>query len=78
MMSITRAEWDSAKETLRLEGECSDYSASLSAEFGGRTEPMTNDMGRFRNEFTNVASNPGTVTVTTTSGVSAASSVTVK
>jgi hypothetical protein len=77
-LSITRAEWDSEKASLRLEGDCSDYSATLRADFSGRTEPVTNDTGRFRNVFSNVASNPVTITVTASNGVTATSGVAVK
>jgi len=75
-LSITRAEWDSENESLRLEGRCSDYAATLRADFSGRMEAVTNNMGRFRNVFNNVAKDPGTVTVTASNGATATSAVT--
>lgn len=78
VLAVTRAEWDADKETLRLEGTVSDVTATLTAEFGGRTEPLANDAGRFRNEFTNVVSDPPTVTVRTGGGAIATSPVTAK
>jgi hypothetical protein len=76
VLSITRAEWDSEKESLRLEGSCSDYAATLRADFSGRMEAVANDMGRFRNVFNNVATDPGMITVTASNGVAATSAVT--
>jgi hypothetical protein len=77
-LSITRAEWDAENQSLRLEGRCSDYSATLRADFGGRMEPLANDTGRFRNVFNNVATDPMTITVTASNGVTATSAVDVK
>jgi hypothetical protein len=78
MVAITRAEWDSEKETLRLEGTCSNYMSTMNAEFGGRTEGLANSMGRFRDQFSNVIVNPGTVTVKTNDGAQATSTVMAK
>jgi hypothetical protein len=74
-LSITRAEWRSETGTLRLEGTCSNYTASLTAEFGGRREALLNASGRFRSEFSSVTTKPATVTVTASTGASATSAV---
>jgi len=74
-VSITRAEWDASKQTLRLEGTSSDRSAVLTAEFGGRSVMLTNDAGRFRIELTGVTMNPGTVTVRSSTGTMASANV---
>jgi hypothetical protein len=41
-------------------------------------EPVTNDTGRFRNVFNNVATDPVTITVTASNGLTSTSPVEVK
>lgn len=77
-VTITKAQWDSRKGLLQIEGTVSSNTATLTATFGGRTEPVTNNRGRFRAGFGGVTSNPGTVTVTSSGGGSATRTVTVK
>jgi hypothetical protein len=74
-VTITRAEWDASKQTLRLEGTSSDTSAMLTAEFGGRSVMLMNQGGRFRVELTGVTTNPSTVTVRSSKGAVASANV---
>jgi hypothetical protein len=78
VLSITRAEWDSENGSLRLEGRCSDYAATLRADFAGRMEPVANDTGRFRNVFNNVATDPVMISVSASNGLTTTSAVEVK
>ena len=67
-MVITRAEWDAAKAELEIEGTVSSPTATLTATLGGRTEPVANNGGEFRETFLDVTANPGTGTVTSSGG----------
>jgi len=75
---IDRAEWDPGDESLRIEGTASDAQATLNAEFTGRSEPVANDGGRFREEFTGVLVRPPAVTITASSGATATAAVVAK
>jgi hypothetical protein len=77
-VAIDRAEWDSDKLVLRLEGTASDATATLSVEFAGRTETVQNDQGRFRAEFSGVTVRPPNVTVRASSGATATAATVVK
>jgi hypothetical protein len=74
-VTITRAEWDSGKASLRLEGNVSNGAATLEASFGGRREALTNSAGRFRAQYGSVNTYPPTVTVTSSGGASVTSPV---
>lgn len=75
VVAIERADWDPDDEELRIEGTVDDAQATLTAEFTGRTEPVPNDEGRFRAEFTGVPVRPPSVTVRASSGASATAAV---
>lgn len=70
-ISVSLASWDREKGELRIEGEVSDTTVRLTAEFGGRSEILQNDDGRFRAEFTGVNRNPGRVRIVGSDGSSA-------
>jgi hypothetical protein len=77
-LTVDRAEWDADKQSLRIEGTVDDTGATLVAEFTGRTEPLTNDGGRFKSAFDGVVVRPPAVTVTASSGASATAAVVAK
>jgi len=65
---VTRARWESANNVLSVEGIVADSFATLTADFGGRIEPLTNLGGSFRSDFVGVVVYPPTVTVTASNG----------
>jgi hypothetical protein len=75
---VTKARWDSEDNVLSVEGAVSDLTATLRVDFGGRSENVANDAGRFRGDFVGVVVYPPTVTVTASSGATATSSVEAK
>ena len=75
---IDRAEWDSEKQDLRVEGTCDDTAATLTAEFTGRSEPVTNTQGRFRAQISGVQVRPPAVPVKASSGATATAAVVAK
>ncbi len=66
-VTIKKAQWDSKKGQLQFEGEVSDPNATLTATFGGQTAPVNNNQGRFKSKV-DAATNPITLTVTSSGG----------
>jgi hypothetical protein len=73
---ITKAEWRAALRLLVVEGTCNEPASVLTATFGGRTGPVSLTHGSFKEYYTNVTSNPGTVTVSSSNGGSDTEDVT--
>lgn len=68
VLTIERARWDADDEVLEIRGDVSSSGVTLTAEFFGRSEPLANERGGFRAEFSGVVDNPGTVRVTASDG----------
>jgi hypothetical protein len=69
-LTIDRARYKEDDGELEVRGEVSDPGVSLSVEFGGRVEPLDNDDGEFRDEFSDVEDAPATLTVRASDGSS--------
>ena len=80
-VTVTRAEFDSSKRQLNVEATSTNASATLTAfvtSTNAKIGTLTGDgSGRFRGLF-NVATNPGTITVKSSAGGSAARGVALK
>jgi hypothetical protein len=80
-VSVTRAEFDSSKRQLNVEATSTNASATLTVfvtSTNAKIGTLTGDgSGRFRGLF-NVATNPGTITVKSSAGGSAARGVALK
>lgn len=78
-VTLSSAAWSAAKRQLTIEGSCTSSTATLTATFGSRTEPVANRRGcLFKETYSSVTSNPGTVTVRSSGGGSATATVVTK
>jgi hypothetical protein len=71
VIQIERARWDEDDGELEVRGVVSSPAVTLSVRFLARTEPLLNEDGSFRGEFSAVDDNPEQVTVTASDGASA-------
>lgn len=75
VIQIERARWDEEEGELEVRGVVSSPTLTLSVRFLARTEPLSNEDGSFRGEFSAVDDNPEQVTVTASDGASATARV---
>jgi hypothetical protein len=75
VIQIERARWDEEEGELEVRGVVSSPAVTLSVQFLARTEPLLNEDGSFRGEFSAVDDNPEQVTVTASDGASATARV---
>lgn len=75
MIQIERVRWDEDDAELEVRGVVSSPAVTLSVRFLGRAEPLSNEDGSFRGEFSAVEDNPEQVTVTASDGASASARV---
>jgi hypothetical protein len=71
VIQIERARWDEDDGELEVRGLVSSPAVTLSVSFLGRAEPLLNEDGAFRGEFSAVDDDPEQVTVTASDGASA-------
>lgn len=75
VIQIERARWDEDDGELEVRGVVSSPEVTLSVQFLGRAEPLLNEAGSFRGEFSAVEDDPEQVTVTASDGASATARV---
>jgi hypothetical protein len=75
VLTIRRARWNSDDQVLELRGDVSSLEVTLRAEFLDRSEPLANNDGSFRAEFSAVIAYPGTVRVVASDGSTATATV---
>jgi hypothetical protein len=74
VIRIERVRWDEDDEELEVRGVVSSPAVTLSVRFLERSEPLLNEDGSFRGEFS-AEEDPEQVTVTASDGASATASV---
>ncbi len=75
VIQIERARWDEDDGELEVRGVVSSPAVTLSVSFLGRAEPLLNEDGAFRGEFSAVDDDPEQVTVTASDGAIATARV---
>jgi hypothetical protein len=75
LIQIERARWDEEDEELEVRGVVSSPAVTLSVQFPDRAEPLLNENGSFRGEFSAVEDNPVQVIVTASDGARATARV---
>lgn len=75
VIQIERARWDEDDGALEVRGVVSSPAVTLSVRFLERAEPLKNEGGSFRAEFSAVEDDPEQITVTASDGASVTVSV---